>query len=90
MSSRRGPSAAAIHRPELAWVGRGAWVACDPALPPDDARRVIAYLECKNQHVSVLWVRDRHDECSFDTLREALDAVSAAPAPVQLPEPHLA
>lgn len=62
---------------ELLWVGDGAWVACDAALDQSDPRRVIAYLECKDHHVHVQWVRDRLDLCVYDTLREALHEVDA-------------
>jgi hypothetical protein len=61
--------------PELVWLGQGAWVACDPSLPEDDGRRVIAYLECKDGLVYVLWVRDRGAVIEFTSLREALEAV---------------
>ena len=61
--------------PELRWLGQGAWVACDPSLPEDDARRVIAYLECKDHIAYVLWVSRPGAVVEFDSLREALDAV---------------
>jgi hypothetical protein len=64
--------------PELIWVGDGAWVAHDPSLPEGDPRRVIAYMEHKDRRVYVLWVRDRQDVCCYETLREALDDVTAA------------
>jgi len=67
-------------KPELLWLGQGAWVACDPSLPEDDGRRVIAYLECKDHIVYVLWVRDPRGVVEFPTLRDALNAVeSSAP-----------
>jgi hypothetical protein len=66
--------------PELIWVGDGAWVACDRRLAETDPHRVIAYLECKNQQVYVLWVRGRKDVCCYDTLAEALQVVAAASA----------
>lgn len=73
----RSPKAAT---PELIWVGDGAWIACDTTMPDTDPHRVIAYLECKNSQVSVLWVRDRRETGLYDTLREALDEVSARAA----------
>ena len=67
----------AVPGPELVWVGHGAWVARDPELPDHDPRRVIAYLEHRNHRVDVVWVRERRNPCSFETLREALAAVAA-------------
>lgn len=67
--------------PELIWVGDGGWVACDPTLPRSDPRRVIAYLECKDHQVYVLPVRSRSVARSYETPREALEALRA-PAPV--------
>jgi hypothetical protein len=63
--------------PELTWVGHGAWVARDPSLPANEARSVIAFIEHRDHHVSVLWVRDRRDASTYDSLREACDAVAA-------------
>ena len=63
--------------PELVWVGDGAWVAHDPELPDNDARRVIAYIEHRNHRVDVVWVRERREMCSFETLRDALREVAA-------------
>ncbi|HEX5728603.1 hypothetical protein [Microbacterium sp.] len=63
--------------PELIWVGDGAWIACDTSMPDTDPHRVIAYLECRNSRVSVLWVRDRQEAGLYETLREALDEVTA-------------
>jgi hypothetical protein len=60
---------------ELIWMGSGGWVAYDTSLPENDARRVLAYLECKDHHVDVTWVREPRTEERFDTLREALEAV---------------
>lgn len=69
---RRAPS------PELIPVGDGAWVARDPGVPDNDARRVVAYLERKNGRVHVLWVRDRRDASSHATLGAALREVALA------------
>lgn len=76
MSTER-PGAEA-RTPELVWVGHGAWVARDPDLCENDARRVIAYIEHRNHRVEVVWVRERRDVCSFETLRDALDEVARA------------
>ena len=67
----------AVPGPELVWVGHGAWVARDPELPDHDPRRVIAYIEHRNHRVDVVWVRERRNVCSFETLREALHEVAA-------------
>ena len=65
-------------RAELRWVGSGAWCAYDRSLDKNDARRVIAFLECKNDHVDVVWVRERRPPERFDSLRSALVAVELA------------
>jgi hypothetical protein len=71
-------------RAELLWVGQGAWCACDSDVSPDDPQRVIAFVECRNKHVDVVWVRDRRPPDRFETLREAVraidNAVTARPA----------
>ena len=64
----------AVHA-ELVWMGSGGWVAYDTSVPENDARRVLAYLECKDQHVDVTWVRDQRPDERFASLREALQAV---------------
>ena len=65
-----------VRRPELVWVGSGAWVACDPAAGPDDPHRVVAYLECKDGRVYLLWVGASSHVREFASLRDALDAVA--------------
>ncbi len=65
-----------VRRPELLWVGSGAWVACDPAVDTSDPRRVLAYLECKDGRVYLLWVSGSAGVCEFDSLRDALDQIS--------------
>lgn len=67
---------AEARNPELVWVGHGAWVARDPDLSDDDARRVIAYIEHRDHRVDVVWVRERRDVSRFETLRDALDEVA--------------
>lgn len=61
--------------PELIWLGSGGWVASDTSLPENDPRRVVAYLQCRDQHVDVTWVRGNRGDERFDSLREALEAV---------------
>lgn len=61
---------------QLLWVGDGAWVACDPLVLENDPRRVIAYVECRDHAVHVLWVRERRRPTRCRTLREALELVS--------------
>lgn len=69
-------------RIELLWVGDGAWCACDTALPRNDARRVIAFVECVNHRVEVTWVRERRPSGVYETLRDAVRDIerSATPA----------
>lgn len=64
------------RHPELVWVGSGAWVACDPAAGENDPHRVIAYLECKDNRVYLLWVADPDGVHEFGSIRLALEAVS--------------
>lgn len=61
--------------PELLWVGNGAWMACDPAAAEDDPGRVIAYVECKDSIVYVLWVHGRERVDEYSSIGEALVAV---------------
>jgi hypothetical protein len=42
---------------------------------------VIAYLECKDSRVYVLWVSGATGVCEFPSLREALDAIAERLAP---------
>ncbi|MFE7845951.1 hypothetical protein ACFUTX_12270 [Microbacterium sp. NPDC057407] len=71
------PSQTETHRhPELVWVGSGAWVACDPAVAEHDPHRIVAYLECKDARVYLLWVGNPDGVHEFDTIRTALEAVS--------------
>jgi hypothetical protein len=62
---------------DLVWVGDGSWVARDPAVSDDDARRVIALIEHRDHHVYVVWVRDRQDVSRYESLREAVQDVAA-------------
>ncbi|MCR2763111.1 hypothetical protein NQ152_06250 [Microbacterium sp. zg.B48] len=64
--------------PELVWIGDGAWVARDTRLAENDPHRVVAYLECKDHRVYVLWVRGRRDVSCFNSLREALTEIAAS------------
>lgn len=63
---------------ELIWVGNGGWVACDRGVPDEDPRRVIAFVEHRDHHVDVLWVRERREAGCYETLREALQEITAA------------
>lgn len=65
-----------VRTPELVWVGHGAWVARDPELSDNDARRVIAYIEHRDHRVDVVWVRGRRPVSCFDTLRDAMHEVA--------------
>ena len=64
------------RRPDLLWVGSGGWVACDPAIDSADPRRVVAYLECKDDRVYVLWVAGDAGVCEFGSVRDALDEIA--------------
>ena len=61
---------------ELVPVPDDGWIACDRTLQANDPRRVIAYLECRGRDVTVTWVRERRQACSYDTIGEALQAMS--------------
>ncbi|MCH6231923.1 hypothetical protein MK786_14320 [Microbacterium sp. CFH 31415] len=63
-------------RPDLVWVGNGGWVACDSLAGHSDPHRVVAYLECKDQIVYVLWVHGRAGVDEYPSLREALAAIA--------------
>ncbi|HKP08961.1 MAG TPA: hypothetical protein VJU58_17060 [Microbacterium sp.] len=69
-------SAVQARRPELLWVGSGGWVACDPSVDATDPRRVVAYLECKDDRVYVLWVTGGAGVCEFGSIRDALDEIA--------------
>jgi hypothetical protein len=76
------PTARSDRQPDLQWVGEGAWVASDPDADANDPHRVIAYLECKDSRVYVLWVSGTSGVCEFESLRDALEAISARLAPI--------
>ena len=63
-------------RPDLVWVGNGGWVACDALAERSDPHRVVAYLECKDQIVYVLWVHGRAGVDEYPSLGEALAAIA--------------
>jgi hypothetical protein len=63
---------------QLKWVGNGGWRACDAAVPENDARCLIAYVECVDHHVEVTWMNARPKTTSFPTLREAYAAIDGA------------
>ncbi|MFB8145970.1 hypothetical protein ACFC1W_04400 [Microbacterium sp. NPDC056003] len=63
-------------RPDLVWVGNGGWVACDTLADHSDPHRVVAYLECKDEIVYVLWVHGRAGVDEYRSLREALAAIA--------------
>jgi hypothetical protein len=68
-------------RIELTRVGEGCWRLCDPALHESDPRRLVAFVECAEDHVTVLWLRDTHADTRFDTLEDALAAADSLLAP---------
>jgi len=76
------PAARSDRQPDLQWVGDGAWVASDPASDVNDPHRVIAYLECKDSRVYVLWVSGATGVCEYDSLRDAIAAISERLVPI--------
>ncbi|MFB7893900.1 hypothetical protein ACFC1I_17000 [Microbacterium sp. NPDC056044] len=68
-------TAVQTRRPELLWVGSGAWVACDPSAGATDPHRVVAYVECKDERVYVLSADGAAGVCEFGSLRDALDHI---------------
>jgi len=69
----RGTAAPAV---ELTWVGNGAWRATDTTVPADDARCLIAYVECVHHRVEVTWLDSRRPRSFFPSLREAYAALN--------------
>jgi hypothetical protein len=63
---------------EFLHVPDGGWVACDRGLQEDDPRRVIAHVDCSDSVVKVTWVRRPGAVCSYDTMGDALQAMSAS------------
>jgi hypothetical protein len=63
---------------ELLPVGEGAWCACDARLAPNDPRRVIAFVQLRDQEVEVVWVREARPTTWFASLPNALRAVDLA------------
>ncbi|MFE5408010.1 hypothetical protein [Microbacterium sp. NPDC056569] len=72
------------RRPELLWVGSGAWVACDPSVDATDPHRAVAYLECKDDRVYVLWVAGSGGVCEFESISEALEQIAQRLAPAAI------
>ena len=68
----RGTAAPAV---ELTWVGKGAWRATDTTVPADDARCLIAYVECVHHRVEVTWLDGRGPRSFFASLRDAYAAL---------------
>ena len=69
----RGTAAPAV---ELTWVGKGAWRATDTTVPADDARCLIAYVECVHHRVEVTWLDGRGPRSFFTSLRDAYAALN--------------
>lgn len=69
----RGGAAPAV---ELTWIGNGAWRATDTTVPADDARCLIAYVECVDHRVEVTWLDGRRPRSFFPTLRDAYAALT--------------
>ena len=68
-----GTSARAV---ELTWLGHGAWRATDTTVPADDARCLIAYVECIHHRVEVTWLDGRGPRSFFASLRDAYAALN--------------
>jgi len=69
------------HTPKLIWIGDGGWIAYDPDVPKGDPRRILAYVECKDHRVYVLWVHGRSELSVYSSIREALVDIGAAAVP---------
>ena len=69
------------HTPQLIWIGDGGWIAYDPEVPENDPRRILAYVECKDHRVYVLWVRGRSDLSVYPGIREALSDIADTAIP---------
>ncbi|MDF2556134.1 MAG: hypothetical protein K0R60_2029 [Microbacterium sp.] len=72
------PSSTDVLAVELLPVSDSGWIACDQSLGADDPRRVIAYLDCCGRDINVTWVRERREGCSYETLGDALQAMSCS------------
>ncbi|NYE19128.1 hypothetical protein [Microbacterium immunditiarum] len=75
---------------ELKWIGDGAWCAVDGSFPEGDARRLIAYVECRRADVEVVWVHRAARPGRFATLREAWHALEDDVARRRSVEPDIA
>lgn len=79
------------RRPELIWVGNGAWVACDPRVSENDPNRVLAYMESMDGVVTLLRVKAPNSfECSDCGAREDHCTTSCAdrdPTIARIPAP---
>lgn len=75
---------------ELKWIGDGAWCAVDGSFPEGDARRLIAYVECRRADVEVVWVHRAARPAHFTTLREAWLAIEDDVALRRSVEPDIA
>lgn len=69
----RGIAAPAV---ELTWIGNGAWRATDTTVPADDARCLIAFVECVDHRVEVTWLNGRRPPSVFPSLRDAYVALN--------------
>ena len=69
---------------DLSKVGDSAWRVSDVRTPEDDPARVVAFIECHDRDVEVLWIRGSvAGPQTFRDLDQALDAVEG---PATLPE----
>ncbi|MDX2376718.1 hypothetical protein M4I32_07885 [Microbacterium sp. LRZ72] len=64
-------------RIEMAMIEEGCWRICDASMPPDDPRRVIAYIESDDDGVDVLWLSGDRRPARYGTLEDALAAADA-------------
>ena len=61
---------------EATSVGDAAWRVSDAAVPEEDARHVVAFVEAHDQDVEVVWLRGAISAPGrFDDLDTALDAI---------------
>ena len=76
MKSTNAARSSGEHRAELKWLGNGAWCARDTAVATDDSRCVIAYVECVEDRVEVMWIGRRRPPSVFASLRDAYIALN--------------
>jgi len=62
-------------RTTLVAVAPDAWCVCDPTMPSNDARHLVAYIERDGDGVDVLWVREQRAACQYESLHDAVQSI---------------